>query len=157
MVLKKAPKSPWDSKEFKPVNLQGDQPWIFTGKTDAEVETPVFWSSDVNRWLIGKVSDAGKDWGQKEKTASEDEMTGQHHWYKENELGQTPGDDEEQGSLVCCSPWDSKELDTNARLNNSNNSKVCQSNLKKKLATLDFNRWGCVISGQLSLRYHEIN
>ena len=43
--------SPLDRKEIKPVNLKGDQPWIFTGRTDAEAEAPVFWSSDVNRWL----------------------------------------------------------------------------------------------------------
>ena len=56
-----------DSKEIKPVNLKGDQPWIFTGRTDAEAEARVFWLPDMNRWLIGKVPDAGKDWGQKEK------------------------------------------------------------------------------------------
>ena len=60
-------------KEIKPVNLKGGEPWIFTGKTDAEAEAPVFWSSDVNRWLIGKIPDAGKDWGQMEKRVSEDE------------------------------------------------------------------------------------
>ena len=67
VVLEKTPKSPLDGKEIKPVNLKGDQPWTFTGRTDAEAETPVFWSSDVNSWLIGKVPDAGKDWGQKER------------------------------------------------------------------------------------------
>ena len=56
-----------NSKEIKPVNLKGDQPWIFIGRTDAEAEAPVFWSSDVNRLLIVKVPDAGKDWRQKEK------------------------------------------------------------------------------------------
>ena len=60
MVLEKTPESPVDSK-IKPVNLKGDQPRIFTGRTDAEAEAPVFWSSDVNRRLIGKVPDAGKD------------------------------------------------------------------------------------------------
>ena len=74
------------------VNLKGDQPWIFTGRTDAEAETPVFWLPDVNRQLTGKVPDAGKDRGQKEKRASEDEMAGWHHWSNEHELGQTPGD-----------------------------------------------------------------
>ena len=59
MVLEKTPESPLDCKEIKPVNLKGDQPWIFTGRTDAEA--PVFWSSNVNRQLIGKVPDAGKD------------------------------------------------------------------------------------------------
>ena len=67
VVLEKTPKSPLDCKEIKPVNLKGDQPWIFTGRTEADAEAPVFWSSDVNRWHIGKVPDAGKDRGQKEK------------------------------------------------------------------------------------------
>ena len=46
-------------------NLKGDKPWIYTGRTDAKAEAPVLWSSDVNRWITGKVPDAGKDWGQK--------------------------------------------------------------------------------------------
>ena len=87
-VLEKTPQSPLDSKEIKPVNLKGDQPWIFTGRTDAGAEAPVFWSSDVNRQLIGKVPDAGNDWGQKEKRALEDEMAGLHYWCNEMNLGQ---------------------------------------------------------------------
>ena len=63
VVLEKTLESPLDSKEIKPANLKGDQPWIFTGRADAEAEVPVFQSSDVNRQLIGKVPDAGKDWG----------------------------------------------------------------------------------------------
>ena len=90
VVLEKTPESPLDSKEIKPVNLKGDQPWIFTGRTDAEAEAPVLWSSDVNRWVIGKVPDTRKDWGQKEKRASEDEMAGWYLWCNEHELGQTP-------------------------------------------------------------------
>ena len=66
-----------DSKETEAVNLKGDKPWTFTGRTDAEAEAPVFWSSNVNSWLIGKIPDSGKDWGQEEKRASEDEMAGQ--------------------------------------------------------------------------------
>ena len=65
----KTPESPLDSKEIKPVNLKGNQPWILVGRTHAEA--PVFWLSDVNRQLIGKVPDAGKDWGQEEKRVSE--------------------------------------------------------------------------------------
>ena len=61
MVLEKIPESPLDSK-IKPVKFKGNQPWTFVGKTNAEVEAPGFWSSDVNSWLIGKVPDAGKDW-----------------------------------------------------------------------------------------------
>ena len=75
--------------EIKLVNLKGDQPWILTGRTDAEAEAPVFWSSDENKRLSGKVPDAGKDQGQ-EKAASEDEMGRWHHRYNEHELGQTP-------------------------------------------------------------------
>ena len=51
VVLEKTLQNPLDSKEIKPVNPKGNQPWIFTGRTDAEAEAPVFWSSDVNRWL----------------------------------------------------------------------------------------------------------
>ena len=72
--LEKSPESPLDNKKIKPVNLKGDQPWIFTGRTDAEA--PAFWPSDAHKRLIGKVPDAGKDQGQKEKRASEDEMAG---------------------------------------------------------------------------------
>ena len=78
---------------------------MFTRRTDAEAEAPVFWSSDANRRLTGKVPDAGKDGGQKEKRASEYEMVGWHHQCNESELGQTPGDGEGQGGLACCSPW----------------------------------------------------
>ena len=93
MVLKKTPESPLNSKEIKPVNLKGNQPWIFTGRTDADPEAPVFWSSDADKQLIGKVPDAGKDWGQKEKRASEDEMAGRHHQLSGYEE-QAPGDGE---------------------------------------------------------------
>ena len=79
VVLEKTPESPLDSKEIKPVNHKADQPWIFTRRTDVEAEAPVYWSSDENRQLIGKVYDTGKDWGQKEKRASEDETVGWQH------------------------------------------------------------------------------
>ena len=61
VVLEKTPKSPLNSKEIKPVNLKGDQPSTFTGRTDAEDETLIFWSSDVDRRLTGKIPNAGKD------------------------------------------------------------------------------------------------
>ena len=66
-MLEKISESPLDRKYIKPVNVKGNQPWIFTRRTYAGAEIPVFWSSDVNRWLIGKAPDTGKDWGQKEK------------------------------------------------------------------------------------------
>ena len=61
-----------------PVPSKGDQSWVFTGRTDAEAETPVLWPPDGKNWLIGKDPDAGKDWGQ-EKGTTEDEMAGWHH------------------------------------------------------------------------------
>ena len=64
-----SPESLLDSKEIKPVHLKGDQPWIFTGKTDAEADAPIIWPPDAKDWLNGKDPDAGKDWRQKEKTA----------------------------------------------------------------------------------------
>ena len=78
VVLEKTPESLLDSKEIKPVNLKGDHPWILTGRTDAEAEAPIFWSSDANSWLIGKVPDAGKDQGHKEERVSEDEIAGRY-------------------------------------------------------------------------------
>ena len=99
VVLDKTPESPLDCKETKPVNLKGDQPWIFTRRTGAEA--PGFWSSDAKSWLMGKVPDAGKDWGKNKKRASEDEMTGWHHWCNEHKLGQTLGDGEGEGGLAC--------------------------------------------------------
>ena len=59
-MLEKTLESSLDSKEIKPVNLKGNLPWILIGRTDAEDESPVFWSPDVNSQLIGKVPDAGK-------------------------------------------------------------------------------------------------
>ena len=70
------------------------------------------WPLDAKSQLIGKDSDAGKDWGQEEKGATGDEMVGWHHRLNEHEFKQIPGDSEGQGSLACCSPWDHKESDT---------------------------------------------
>ena len=79
VVLEKTLKSHLYIKEIKPVNPKGNQPWVFIGKTDAEAEAPILWPPDAKSWLIGKDSDAGKDWGQKEKGVTEDEMVGWHH------------------------------------------------------------------------------
>ena len=102
MVLEKTPESPLDSKEIKPVNPKGNQPWIFIGRTDAEAQALVVWSTDMKSRVIVKVPDTWKDWGQ--KRASEDEMAGWHHWCNGHELGQTPGDGEGQGVVACCTP-----------------------------------------------------
>ena len=67
VVLKKILESPLDSKEIKPVNPKGNQPWIFTGRTDAEAEALILWPPHAKSQLIGKDPDARKDWGQEEK------------------------------------------------------------------------------------------
>ena len=93
-----------DYKEINPVNLKGNQSWIFIGRTDAEA--PVFWQPDMKNWLIGKDPDAGKDLRQEEKGMPEDEMVGWHLWLNGHVFEQAPGDGE------CCRPWGRKESDT---------------------------------------------
>ena len=89
MVLEKTLESPLECKEIKPVNLKGNQPWIFIGRTDTEAEAPVFWPPDSKKWLTGKDSDAGKDWGQEEKGTTENEMVGWHHQLDGHEFKQS--------------------------------------------------------------------
>ena len=74
VVLEKNLESPLNCKEIKPVNPEGNQSWIFIGRTDAEA--PILWPPDMKSWLIGKDPDAGKDWGQEEKGMTEDEVLG---------------------------------------------------------------------------------
>ena len=97
--------------KIKPVNPKGNQLWIFTGRIDDEAEAPTLWPPDAKSQLIGKDPDAGKDWGQEEKRATEDDVLGWHHRFNGHEFEQTPGNSEEQGSLACCSPWGGKESD----------------------------------------------
>ena len=113
--------SPLDSK-IEPVNPKGNQPWIFTGRTDAEAEAPILWPHDAKSQLTGKDPDAGNDWGQEEKGEAEDEMVGWHHRLNGHEFEQALGDGEGQGSLAYCSPWGHKESNTTEWLNNSNNN-----------------------------------
>ena len=67
MVLEKTLESPLDCKEIQPVHPKGDQSWVFIGRTDVEVETPILWPPDAKNWLIWKDPDAGKDWRWEEK------------------------------------------------------------------------------------------
>ena len=80
VVLEKTLESPLYCKEIKPVNLKGNMPWKFIGKTDAEAEALTLWPLDVKSQLIEKDPDAGKDWRQEEKGATEDGVVGWHHW-----------------------------------------------------------------------------
>ena len=88
VVLEKILESMLDSKEIKPVNPKGNQPWIFIGKTDAESEAPILWPLDAKNQLIAKDPDAGKDWGQKEKGTTEGEMAEWHHRHNGHEFEQ---------------------------------------------------------------------
>ena len=91
-MLSKTLENPLDSQEITLVNPKGNQPWIFIGRTGAEAEAPILWSSDP-----------GKDWGQEEKRVTEDEMIRWHHQLDGHESEQALGDSEGQRSLVCCS------------------------------------------------------
>ena len=108
-------KVPWTARRSNQSILQ-EISWIFIWRTDAKAEAPILWPPDAKNWLIGKDPDAGKDWRREEKGTTEDEMVGWHHWLNGHESVQTPGDGEGQGSMVCCSPWGHKELDTTKRL-----------------------------------------
>ena len=87
MVLEKTLESPLDCKEIQPVHPKGDQSWVFFGRTVAKAETLVLWPPHAKSWLIGKDSDAGRDYGQKEKGMTEDEMAGWHHQLDGSESG----------------------------------------------------------------------
>ena len=125
MVLEKILESPLDCKKIKSVNPKGNQSWIFIGRTDteAEAETPVFWSPDMKNWLIGEDPNAGKEGRQEEKGMTEDEMVGWHYQLNWHEFEQAPGVGDGQGSLVCWSTWGWKESATTEmiELTNSRN------------------------------------
>ena len=135
VVLEKTLESPLDCKEIKPVHSKGDQSWVFLGRNDAKAETLVLWPPHTKCWLIGKDSDAGRDWGQEEKGTTEDEMAGWHHWLNGPESEWTPGAGDGQGGLVCCDSWGPKESDKTERLNwTEQNSK--QNHWKKNNTSL---------------------
>ena len=109
--------SPLDCKEIKTVNPKGNQPWIFTVRAGAEAKALILWPPDAKSQLIRKDPDSGKD--QRQERRTEDEMVGWHHQLNGHEFEHDLGDGEGQGSLVCCSPWGHKELDTTEWLNNN--------------------------------------
>ena len=108
--LEKTLESPLDCKESQPVHSEGDQPWVFFGRNDAEAETPILWPPRVKSWLIGKDPDAGRDWGQEEKGTAEDEMAGWHHWLDRRESEWTLGAGDAQVVLACCDSSGRKDM-----------------------------------------------
>ena len=105
VVLEKTLESPLDCKEIQQVHPEGNQSWIFIGRTDAEAEIPILWPTYVKKWVIRKDPDAGKDWRWEEKGTTKDEMVGWHHWLNAHEFELALGVGDRQGSLACCSPW----------------------------------------------------
>ena len=117
VVLEKTLEGPLDCKEIQLVHPKGNESWIVIGRTNAEAETPVLWPPDAKNWLPGKDPDVGKDWRWEEKGTTEDKMVGWHHWLDGHEFEKALGVGDGQGSLVRCSPWGYKELDTSEQLN----------------------------------------
>ena len=102
--VEKTPENPLDSKEIKPVNPKGNQPWIFIARTVSEAEVLILWPPDVKNQLIGKDSDSEKDQKQNEKRTAKDEMVKLHHQLNKHEFEQTLEGNGGQRSLVCYSP-----------------------------------------------------
>ena len=107
------PLNSWGSSSFV---IHHSSLWIGV-TSDAKAETPVLWPPHAKSWLIGKDSDAGRDWGQEEKGTTEDEMAGWHHQLDGREFEWTPGVGDGQGGVVCWDSWGHKESDTTERLN----------------------------------------
>ena len=108
---------PWTARGSNQSILKEISPGISLEGNDAKAETPVLWPPHAKSWLIGKNSDAGRDWEQEKKGTTEDEMAGWHHGLDECESEWTPGDGDEQAGLACCDSWGCKELDTTEWLN----------------------------------------
>ena len=96
---------PWTARRSNQSILKENQPRVFFGRNDAKAEAPVLWPPHAKSWLIGKDSDAGRDWGQEEEGTTEDEMAGWHHRLDGCEFGWTPGDGDGPRGLACCDSW----------------------------------------------------
>ena len=112
VVLEKTLESPLDWEEIQPVHPKGDQSWVFIGRTDVEAETPILWLPDVKSWLIGKDSDAGKDWRQEKgiDRGWDGWMASPMQW---SWVWVVLGVRDRQGSPACCSPWGSQRVGHN--------------------------------------------
>ena len=114
VVLEKTLESPLACNEIQPVHSEGHQPWDFFGRNDAEAETPVLWPPHAKSWLIGKDSDAGRDWGKKRRGRQRMRWL-DGIWLDGRESDWTPGVGDGQGGPACCDSWGHKESDTTER------------------------------------------
>ena len=119
VVLAKTLESSLNYKKFQPANPEGNQPWIYIGRTDAEAESPTLWPPDLKSQFIGKDHDAGKMKGRRRK--GNRGWDGWHHHLKGHESEQATEHSERQGSLACCRLWGRKDSNTTEQLNNNNN------------------------------------
>ena len=129
-VLKKTPVSPLDYKEIKPINPEGNQSWVFIGRTDAEAEAPILWPADSleKTLMLGKTeSSRRRGW--------QDEMVGWHHQLNGLVFEQALGVDDGQGSLTCYSPWGCKESDMTEQLNWTELNWECLSRTTRYLSS----------------------
>ena len=108
---------PWTARRSNQSILKENSPGISLEGTMLKAETPVLWPPHTKSWLIGKDSDAGRDWGQEEKGTTEDEMVGWHHRLNWLVFEWPVGVGDGQGGLACCNSWGHKQLDTTERLN----------------------------------------
>ena len=106
-----------DCREIQLVHSKGNQSWVLIGRTEDNAKTPILWPPYEKSWLIGKDSDAGRDWGQEEKGTTEDEMIEWHHELDGHDFEWTPVVGDGQEGLACCDSWCFKELGTTERLN----------------------------------------
>ena len=125
-VISLSPNSTLDFPIQNFVRVEVDQPWIFTGSTDMEAETPILWPPGAKNWLTGKDPDAGKGWRWEDKGTTEDEMVGWHHWLNGCEFEQAPGVGDGQGSLACF-PGIPKTQTWLSNNNKSNNKELFNS------------------------------
>ena len=106
---------PWNARRSNQSILKEISPGI--SLEGMMLKLKLLWPPDAKSWLIGKDSDAGRDWGQEEKRTTEDEMAGWHHWLDGHESEWTPGVGDGQGGLACCNSWGHKESDMTEWLN----------------------------------------
>ena len=116
VVLEKTVENPLNWNEIQPIHSKGDPECSSEGMM-LKLKFQYFGPPHAKSWLILKDSDAGRDWGQEDKSTTEDEMAGWHHWLDGCEFEWTPGDGDGQGGLACCNSWGRKESDTTEWLN----------------------------------------